>query len=222
MGHHARPVPATRRLLVVCAHPYDATFALGGVIGAFADAGTSVHILCLTHGRRPDPTPRRRIDRARDLGRAVRRLGAEDVVLLDHSPGTLGAATIDELAAEVREAAAGADALLVVDATGREAHPDHVRAMRAAYRAATATGAVLYAWALRPGASGPAHRVLVIDADRARQRAAIACHTGLPEDDPLRGRCMRNQGPAERLVVLRGERTLAPVERLPAIARGGG
>lgn len=215
MGHHTRPVPAVRRMLVVCAHPYDATFALGGVIGAFADAGTSVHILCLTHGRRPDPTPRRRVDRARDLGRAVRRLGAEDVVLLDHAPGTLGAATIDELAAEIREAAAAADALLVVDATGPGAHPDHVRTMRAAYRAATATGAVLYAWTLRPAAHGAGHQGLVIDADRARQRAAIACHTGLPEDDPLRSRWMRHQDPAERLVVLRDERTLAPVDRPP-------
>ncbi len=213
MGHHARPVPAVRRLLVVCAHPYDATFALGGVIGAFADAGTSVHLLCLTHGRRPDPTPRRRIDRARDLGRAVRRLGAEDVVLLDHSPGMLGAATTDELAAEIQQAAAAADALLVVDATGRDAHPDHVRTMRAAYRAAAATGAVLYAWTLRPAEPGTARQELMVDADRERQRAAIACHTGLPEDDPLRSRWMRNQDSAERLVVLRDEPLLTPANR---------
>ncbi|WP_157987854.1 PIG-L deacetylase family protein [Jiangella endophytica] len=206
-------MPAVRRLLVVCAHPYDATFALGGVIGAFADAGTSVHLLCLTHGRRPDPTPRRRIDRARDLGRAVRRLGAEDVVLLDHSPGMLGAATTDELAAEIQQAAAAADALLVVDATGRDAHPDHVRTMRAAYRAAAATGAVLYAWTLRPAEPGTARQELMVDADRERQRAAIACHTGLPEDDPLRSRWMRNQDSAERLVVLRDEPLLTPANR---------
>ncbi|WP_158602939.1 PIG-L deacetylase family protein [Jiangella rhizosphaerae] len=210
-----------RRLLVVCAHPYDATFALGGVIGAFADAGTSVHILCLTHGRGPDPSPRCRLDRARDLGRAVRRLGAEDVMLLDHSPGTLGTANLDELADEIQEAAAAADALLVVDATGRDAHPDHVRTMRAAYRAATATGTVLYAWTLRPAEPGVGRPVLVVDADRARQRAAIACHTGLPADDPLRSRWMRHQDPTERLVVLRAERMLAPANRPPAVGEEG-
>lgn len=212
MSMYAKPVPAARRLLVVCAHPYDATFALGGVVAAFADAGTSVHIVCLTHGRRTDPMPRRRLERARDLGRAARHLGAEDVTLLDHAPGTLAGASVDQLAAEILGSGHDADALLTVDATGPDAHPEHLRTMRAAYRAAAKQGSALYAWTLRGPRSGLARPVLVVDADRERQRAAIACHAGLPADDPLRSHWLRHQQREERLVVLRTERVLSPVE----------
>lgn len=211
MRKHTKPVPEVRRLLAVCAHPYDATFALGGVIAAFADSGTSVHIVCLTHGRHTDPAPRRRLDRARDLGRAGRHIGAEDVTLLDHAPGTLMTANIDELAEEILDAGRDADALLTVDATGRDAHPDHVGTMRAAYRAAAKLGSTLYAWTLRAPQPGRAQQVLVVDADRERQRAAIACHTGLPADDPLRSRWLQHQQREERLIVLRTERVLSPV-----------
>lgn len=210
MTKYVRPVPATRSLVVVCAHPYDATFALGGVIAAFADAGTSVRILCLTHGRPADPRPRHRLDRARDLGRATRHLGADDVTLLDHAPGTLIGVTLDDLVEEILSVRQTAEAILTVDATGADSHPDHIRAMRAAYRAATKQGSTLYAWTLRAGQPARGHQILVVDVDRERQRAATACHTGLAADDPLRNRWLRHQDRAERLVVLRTERT-APV-----------
>ncbi|TDD71628.1 PIG-L family deacetylase [Jiangella aurantiaca] len=211
MSNYVRPVPAVRALLVVCAHPYDATFALGGVIAAFAGAGTSIHIVCLTHGRTPDPRPRRRLDRARDLGRATRQLGADDVTLLGHPPGALALTSLDALADEILAARHNADAILTVDATAGDAHPDHVRAMRAAYRAAAKQGSTLYAWTLRTGQAARGRQVLVVDVDRERQRAATACHTGLPADDPLRRSWLRLQDRTERLVVLRTERTAAPV-----------
>ena len=210
MTKYLRPVPATRSLVVVCAHPYDATFALGGVIAAFADSGTSVHILCLTRGRHADPRPRHRLDRARDLGRATRHLGADDVTLLDHAPGTLTLVSLDALVEEIMAARHSAEAILTVDATGADAHPEHVRAMRAAYRAATKQGSTLYAWTLRAGQPGRGHQILVVDVDRERQRAAAACHTGLPADDQLRSRWQRQSDRAERLIVLRTERS-APV-----------
>ncbi|MBB5789533.1 PIG-L family deacetylase [Jiangella mangrovi] len=208
MTKYVRPVPATRSLVVVCAHPYDATFALGGVIAAFADSGTSVHVLCLTHGRHADPRPRHRLDRARDLGRATRHLGAEDVTLLDHAPGTLAIVGLDDLVEEILSTRHSADAILTVDATGADAHPDHIRAMRAAYRAATKQGSTLYAWTLRAGQPARGHQVLVVDVDRERQRTATNCHTGLPADDPLRNRWQRHQDRAERLIVLRTERSV--------------
>lgn len=200
------PVPPVRRLLAVCAHPYDATFALGGVIAAFAAAGTTVHIVCLTHARRADTTPRRRLDRARDLGAAVRTLGADDVTLLEHRPGTLAGAGLDELADEIADVAGGADALLVVAAAGGGSHPDHIRTLRAAQRAATRLGTVLYGWAPGPGGGRTGEDIVTVTADRERQRAAIASHTGLPADDPLRHRWLVHQSPDERLVVLRTER----------------
>lgn len=206
MNEHATPVPAVRRLLAVCAHPYDATFALGGVLAAFAGAGTKVRVVCLTHGRRSDPVPRRRLERARDLGRAGRHLGVEDIVLLDHAPGSLATTRIDQLADEIVSAGHDADALLTVDAVGSDAHPDHVRTMRAAYRAATRLGSTLYARTLRPPTPEHTQRVLLAATDRERQQAAIACHTGLPADDPLRSRWLHHQQGEEQLIVLRAER----------------
>ncbi len=43
-------LPKVAELLVVCAHPDEASFGLGGVLGAFVDRGTRVRVLCLIHG----------------------------------------------------------------------------------------------------------------------------------------------------------------------------
>jgi len=42
--------PAFHGVLVVCAHPDDESFGLGGVLHTVADAGSRLSVLCFTHG----------------------------------------------------------------------------------------------------------------------------------------------------------------------------
>jgi LmbE family N-acetylglucosaminyl deacetylase len=44
-------VPQWRQVLAVVAHSDDETFALGAIADSFAAGGTSVHVLCFTHGK---------------------------------------------------------------------------------------------------------------------------------------------------------------------------
>lgn len=181
------PPPETRRLLVVCSHPYDATFALGGVIAAFVDAGTTVRVVCLTHGRRPDRGTRRRLVRATELLEAARLLGVEEASLLDHRAGRLRWDHPEALASELRAVAGPVDAVLTVDARAPGSHPDQVLAMRAAQRAAGELRCPLYGWVRRSwAAADQPDDVIPVDCDRERQRAAIALHGTLPADDPVR------------------------------------
>lgn len=180
------PPPACRQLVAVCSDPFDATFALGGVIAAFVDAGTDVRIVCLTHGRRLDTGRRRRMARATELLRAARLLGVEEATLLDHRSGHLQQTPAEALASELRAVAGPVDALLVVDARDPGSHPDHVRTMQTAQRAAAELDCPLYGWVPRTWTPGSQpDDVIPVDSDRVRQRAAIACH-GMPSaDDPI-------------------------------------
>lgn len=178
-------VPSVRRLLVVCAHPYDATFALGGVIAAFAATGSSIRVLCFTHGRRPDPGHRRHFARASELSSAARTLGVDDVVLLDFPAGHLAAINLTILTKHVVAAATGAEAILTVEATGRDAHPDHLRAMHVAFRTAIRQRLPLYARTVAARRGAGLNHVPIRDVDRSRQNAAIAHHHDLPAEDAL-------------------------------------
>lgn len=194
--------------MVVCSHPYDATFALGGVIGAFADAGASIRLLCFTHSRHADPDPGHRIIKANELGDAARVLGISEVTLLDYQPGRLGIIRVEELTAQVVEASAGADALLVVGSSWTTTmDSDHAQIERAAIRAATRLGDPLFAWT--PGSADQEHGcdILAVPVDRRRQQDAAACHLALPSDDPLRTRWERLRNEHEDLVVLCAEST---------------
>lgn len=196
-----------RHLLVVCSTPFDATFALGGVIGAFTAAGTAVRIVCLTHGRRPDLGTRRRLDRAAELLEAAHLLGAEEACLLGHRAGHLQGNSPETLASELRAVAGVVDAVLTVDAHAPDAHPDHVQTMLAAQHVAQELHCPLYAWTRSPGSTGASSaghrpgRVVTVDSDRDRQRAAIACH-GMSPDDPVRDLAALDQ-PHDHLLVLR-------------------
>ena len=180
------PLPRTRRLLVVCAHPFDATLALGGVIAAFADTGTAVQIVCLTHDPGPDPDACRRKVLAAELMRAASLLGAKEATLLEHRAAQLQWNPPEVLAAELRSVAGPVDAVLTIDARAPGSHPDHVRAMRAARRVAARLGCPLYGWVCRTwDTAGPPDDVLTVACDRARQRAAVACHDAPGPDDPI-------------------------------------
>ncbi|WP_423464448.1 PIG-L deacetylase family protein [Promicromonospora sp. MS192] len=189
------PPPESRRLLVVCSHPFDVTHALGGVIAAFAAAGTVVQIVCLTHEPGPDPERRRRPGDAAELLQATRLLGAREAVLLDHGAAHLQWNPPETLACELRSVAGPVDAVLTVDARAPGAHPDLVRAMRAARRVGARLHCPVYGWVPGPEAAaaadvppllaGRADGMIPVDCDRARQRAAIACQGAPGAEDPV-------------------------------------
>lgn len=189
-GQVRRPLPLTRRLLVVCAHPFDATLALGGVIGAFADTGTAVQIVCLTHDPVPDLDTCRREVLAAELLRAAALLGAREATLLEHRAAQLQWNPPEVLATELRSVAGPVDAVLTVDARAPGSHPDHVRAMRAARRVAARLGCPLYGWVRRTwDPADPPEGMVAVACDRARQREAVACHDAPGPADPVLPLC---------------------------------
>lgn len=196
------PLPETRRLLVVCAHPFDATVTLGGVIAAFADAGTAVQVICLTHDQCAAAGEGRRPVRADELLRAAGLLGAREATLLEHRAAHLQWNPPEVLAAELRSVAGPVDGVLTIDASAPDSHPDLVRAMRAARRVASRLRCPLYAWVPRTwGTDEPPANVLAVSCDRARQRAAIACLDAPRADDPCTARAGTDE-PRDYLTVL--------------------
>ncbi len=195
MDAPARTLPPWRSVLAVVAHPDDESFGLGGVLAAFAAAGTRVSVLCFTrgeastlHGVAGDLHE----VRAGELEYAARALGADRTWLHHHPDGGLPTVCRTALAGEVMDAvrAAEADALVAFDTSGVTGHPDHAAATAAALEAARILGLPVLGWTL------PAHvaRALneergtaftgsdetavdyVISVDRDRQRTAIAAH----------------------------------------------
>lgn len=189
---HRRDVQRdVRRSLVVCSHPYDATFALGGIIAALVDAGAVVNVVCLTHDERGRVGERRRRARVGELAEAARFLGMDAGAVRDLHAGHVRWDDPVALADSLTALVGPVDALLAVDARSPGAHPDHVRAMRAALRAAAAVRRPLYGWvrrsrAITHAAGETSPELIPIDGDRDRQRAAIASHGLVPADDPIR------------------------------------
>ena len=166
--------PAVRYVLVVCASPDDMVFALGGVIGAFADAGTSVQVVLLTGGRLGSAAT------GFQVGAVADRLGVCEVELLGHTLPELRDAGVDGLAREVAAMAGRADAVLAVDARGERRRSARAVAFQTAVRVATLIGAPMYGWSAMP----PRPRLIddstiAVDVDRTRQQAAIGGLVGI-------------------------------------------
>jgi LmbE family N-acetylglucosaminyl deacetylase len=99
---------AAARVLAVGAHPDDLEFFAGGVLAAYAEAGSRVTLVICTDGGRGG----RGLERAADVRRAeqaeaARRIGAADVAMLGLPDGELGesvapAALRDRLLEQVR------------------------------------------------------------------------------------------------------------------------
>lgn len=214
------PLPLTRRLLVVCAHPFDATLALGGVIGAFADTGTAVQIVCLTHDPGPDLDACRRKVLATELMRAASLLGAREATLLEHRAAQLQWNPPEVLATELRSVAGPVDAVLTIDASAPGSHPDHVRAMRAARRVAARLGCPLYGWVCRTwDTPDPPDGVLAVACDRARQQAAVACHDAPGPADPVLPLCGSDDQDYLTVVLPAASPTVLPVPEVAARRR---
>ncbi|WP_460800101.1 PIG-L family deacetylase [Nocardioides pacificus] len=188
-------LPPWRSVLAVVAHPDDESFALGGLLAAFAEAGAEVSVLCLTrgeastlHGVVGDLTELR----TQELAAAAAALGLHNVTLMGYPDGRLPEIDLDELAADVVTTArdVAADGLLGFDLTGVTGHPDHAHATAAALRAAETLDLPVLGWTVPDtvaarlreeyGAPFDGHAAsdidLVVTVDRVLQLQAVECH----------------------------------------------
>lgn len=192
---HGVGLPSWRSVLAVVAHPDDESFGLGAVLSTFADAETSVAVLCFTHG---EASTIRGVQgdlaqiRASELETAARLLGVRAVRLLAYPDGALTGVDLDELTAHVVDLAGQvrAEGLVAFDIDGVTGHPDHSRATAAALRAAGSLELGVLGWTLpaksaailvaEHGAGFTGHHPgeidLAIAVDRTRQFDAIAQH----------------------------------------------
>ncbi len=215
MERSAASLPDVAELLVVCAHPDDESFGLGGVLGAFVDRGTQVRVLCFTHGEAStlgeDAALGER--RAAELDAAARALGVQEATLHAYPDGRLAAVALDELVARIAEQAGDADLLLAFDAGGITGHPDHIRATEAALAFGTDRRLPVLGWALPEEVAAqlnaelgtsfagrrPDELDLTVAVDRDRQQAAIACHASQSTDNPVLWRRLELLGSTENL-----------------------
>lgn len=218
-------LPSIKQLLVVSAHPDDESFGLGAVLDAFAATGTALRLLCFTRGEAStlgmDAADLAML-RTEELTAAAAVLGIEHVTLLDYPDGGLARIPLDELAARVEEAIAGADALLVFDEGGITGHPDHERATAAACAIAARRHLPVLAWTLplavaatlneEFGAAFVGREEIALDyqlaVDRGRQREAISCHSSQSTHNPVLWRRLELMGDREYLRVLTGRRAV--------------
>ncbi len=128
-GH--RPLPVPERVLTIGAHPDDAEFGAGATLAKWASAGSHVVMLVMTDGSKGSWDPE--VDQAglvktrkREQRAAAERLGATDIVLLDHIDGELEntMALREEISAWIRRVQP--DVVLTHDPWQRyQMHPDH-------------------------------------------------------------------------------------------------
>lgn len=210
-----------RSVLAVCAHPDDESFGLGAVISTFGELGIETMLLCFTRGEASTLGPktaelaRRRAD---ELEAAAAVLGIRWLRLLSYSDGRLSESGLDELSAEVEDAAlAGAvDCLLVFDESGITGHPDHRHATAAARAAAGRLDLPVLAWTLcrsvadalnvefGTGFAGREQSAidLTIHVDRRLQHEAISRHASQSNDNPVLRRRLTLQDSRESLIWL--------------------
>jgi N-acetylglucosamine malate deacetylase 2 len=164
------------------------------VLGAFAEHGARVSLLCLTHGEASTlheaPGELRRVREA-ELVAAADILGLSHVELASYPDGALaafGTSLLDDVDRAAR--ARGADGFVVFHRSGVTGHPDHVAATAAALQVADRLGLPVLEWTLPASVAEqlntelgtsftgdePGDIDLVLPVDRARQRRAIAAH----------------------------------------------
>ncbi len=213
---------SARVVLTVCAHPDDESFGLGGVIGTLAATGSTVSLLCFTHGEASTlGNSRRNLGAVRcdELRRAGDVLGLAQARLLDHPDGGLSDVPMADLVGEIVDMVArtGADTLLVFDPNGVTGHPDHRRATEAAFVAAEGGGLALLGWMLpvqvaaRLNREFGAHFIgrrernadIALTVDRPLQWRAIAEHNSQCTDNPVLERRLQLMGNTEWLSWLR-------------------
>ncbi|MDN5798035.1 MAG: PIG-L family deacetylase [Intrasporangium sp.] len=222
-------VPHWRSVLAVVAHPDDESFGLGAVLDALARSGSSVSVLCFTHG---EASTVRGVSgdlatvRAAELQAAAAVLGVASAQLRDHPDGSLDAVQRQTLVEDVSQVAtaAGACGLVVFDPNGITGHPDHVAATTAALEAADTLGLPVLGWTLPHAVADQLNEEynagfigreaepgdLLLPVDRVRQRAASAEHSSQAVPTSVLWRRLELLGDLEHLRWLRGAPDAAP------------
>jgi LmbE family N-acetylglucosaminyl deacetylase len=211
-----RSLPEVHDVLAVCAHPDDESFGLGALLAGFSERGSTVRVLCFTHGEASTlgltGRPLGEV-RARELRAAADVLGVTEVELLSYPDGRLSELPLQEAEHIVARSVRGADLVLVFDEGGITGHPDHCRATEAALGAASRSQVPVLAWALPEKVAAELNREfgtcfvgradaeidLSVKVDRERQHAAVACHVSQVRDNPVLRRRLDLLGPSEKL-----------------------
>ena len=211
-------LPTARSVLVVCAHPDDESFGLGGILTAFAGQGARTAVLCFTHGEASTLHATEgdlAAVRSQEFAQAAEVLGASRAELLGYPDGHLAEQPLQDLTAHVLRMAQemGADLLLAFDEGGITGHLDHEQATRATVAAATSWEVPVLAWAIPTEIAcalneefdshfvgrGEDHLDFRIAIDRVIQREAIACHVSQSEWNPVLWRRLELSGDVEHL-----------------------
>jgi dephospho-CoA kinase len=142
-----KSAPRGGRLLAMFAHPDDETFAIGGTLARYADAGVEVHLWCATageagtlHGERVSKEQLRAV-RTEELYRVVEILGIHELHLLDFPDGGLdpsdpsGHAAATDVLQRLRP-----DIVVTFGRDGVTGHADHLAVHEWTDRAWTAAG----------------------------------------------------------------------------------
>lgn len=129
----AKLAPRGGRLLAMFAHPDDETFAIGGTLARYADAGVEVHLWCATAGEAGTLDGERvskealRAVRTEELHRVVEILGIHELHLHDFPDGELdpadpaGHAAVVDVLQRLRP-----DILVTFGPDGVTGHADHL------------------------------------------------------------------------------------------------
>ncbi len=201
-------------VLAVVAHPDDESFGLGALLAALAETGRKVRVLCLTHGEASSLGARADLADVRraELALAAARLGVSDVTLDDFPDGHLAGVSQEILDEAIDRHLGDAQLLVVFEPGGVTGHPDHRAATAAAERVAARQGLAVLEWGITPEVAAALRRdvgvgfvaldgtdVTDVSVDRARQLAAINCHTSQATDNPVLARRLVLQGDCERV-----------------------
>ncbi|MBO0713197.1 MAG: PIG-L family deacetylase [Acidimicrobiales bacterium] len=206
-----RPIPAA---LAVVAHPDDESFGLGALLAGLVERGTTVSVLCFTHGEagsRGKPGEDLASRRARELEAAAEQLGLSEVRLLDYRDGSLSSYPPARLEREIEDTLGFATTLVVFEPSGVTGHPDHRAVTAAAERVAVRWGLNLLEWGIGLevvislnrefhtafNAFVPGPSCAVLEVDRSAQSDAIACHQSQLQNNLVLGRRLELQGERE-------------------------
>jgi LmbE family N-acetylglucosaminyl deacetylase len=201
-------------VLAVVAHPDDESFGLGAVLSTLVEAGRDVRVVCLTRGEASTlgaPDNLADIRRA-ELSRAAACLGVSEVTLEDFPDGGLNRVSPEVLDEAVERRLGDARLVVVFEPGGVTGHPDHRVATETALRVAARHHLAVVEWGVAPEIATALRReigvkfvvldgagVADVSVDRARQLAAVDCHTSQIRDNPVLARRLALQGDRERI-----------------------